>query len=60
MRDKVLRWFIFGVLISLLPLAYTYENLTIKSQPAEMTKVVGNGELVIIVWALCAGALGEL
>jgi hypothetical protein len=60
MRDKVLRWFMFGVLISLLPLAYTYENLVIKSQPVDMAKVVGNGELLIIVWALCAGAIGEL
>jgi hypothetical protein len=60
MREKVLRWFIFGVLISLIPLAYTYENLVIKSQPVDMAKVVGNGELLIIVWALCAGALGEL
>jgi hypothetical protein len=60
MAEKVSRWFLFGVLISLVPLFWSYENLIIKAQPATMAKIVGNGELLIIVWALCAGALGEL
>lgn len=57
---KVLRWAIFGVVVSLIPLGYSYTILVIKSQPATWAKILGNGELLIIVWALCAGAIGEL
>jgi hypothetical protein len=57
---RLLRWGFFGVLISLLPLGYSYESLLLKSQAATWSKIVGNGELLVIVWALCAGALGEL
>ena len=60
MANKVSRWLIFGVLISLVPLFWSYENLIIKAQPASMAKILGNGELLIIVWALCASSLGEL
>jgi hypothetical protein len=57
---RLLRWCFFGVVISLLPLGYSYENLLLRSQAASVAKIVGNGELLVIVWALCAGALGEL
>lgn len=57
---KVLRWALFGVLVSLLPLVYSFANLHIKSQAATWTKVLGGGELLIVVWALCAAAIGEL
>jgi hypothetical protein len=57
---KIARWAFFAVLVSLLPLVYSYENLLVKSQTATLAKVLGNGELLIIVWALCAGAIGEL
>jgi len=57
---KVARWFFFGVLIALVPLAYSYENLIIKSEPVSFSKITSGGELLIIVWTLCAGAIGEL
>ena len=57
---KVLRWGLFSVFVSLLPLLYSYANLHIRSQPASWAKVLGGGELLIIVWVLCAGAVGEL
>ena len=60
MVDKILRWLIFGVVVSLLPLAAAYATLAIRSQPATLRAVAGNGEVLIICWSLCAGALGEL
>jgi hypothetical protein len=57
---KITRWGLCGVGISLLPLFYSYESLVIRSEVATWDKVVGNGELLVIVWALCAGAIGEL
>jgi len=57
---KTLRWVFFGVMISLLPLFYSYQSLTIRSQVASWDKIIGNGELLVIIWALCAGAIGEL
>jgi hypothetical protein len=50
----------FGVMIALLPLLYSYQSLTIRSQTASWDKIIGNGELLVIIWALCAGAIGEL
>jgi hypothetical protein len=60
MLSKVTRWFFFGVLIAVVPLAYSYENLVIKLQPASVSKITSGGELLIVVWTLCAGAIGEL
>lgn len=60
MIDKIARWFFCGVLIALVPLAYSYINLLMKSEPVTFSKTVNRGELLIIVWTLCAGAIGEL
>ena len=47
-------------MIALLPLLYSYQSLTIRSQTASWDKIIGNGELLVIIWALCAAAIGEL
>lgn len=60
MLAKIIRWAIFGVIVSLIPLWVSYEILVIKLQSPTLGKILGNGELLIIVWVLCAGALGEL
>jgi hypothetical protein len=60
MLAKIARWIVFGALVSVIPLGVSYENLVIKSQSASLDKIMGNGELLIVVWVLCAGALGEL
>jgi hypothetical protein len=57
---KITRWILFGVLISILPLIFTYFDLIMKEKQATISAVIGNGGLLVIVWALCAGAIGEL
>jgi hypothetical protein len=57
---KILRWAIFGVVISVLPLGFAYVDLVMKEQTATWAGVIGNGELLVIVWGLSAGAIGEL
>jgi hypothetical protein len=57
---KVSRWALFGVIIALIPLVFAYLNLMIKLDTPTVTRVLGNGELLIVVAAMCAGALGEV
>jgi hypothetical protein len=58
--EKILRWLFFGVVVSLLPLGFAYFDLVMKDKPATWVAVLGNGELLVIIWALAAGAIGEL
>ncbi|MGE4043417.1 MAG: hypothetical protein AB7F35_01095 [Acetobacteraceae bacterium] len=60
MNEKVLRWIIFGVLVSLVPLAVAYMNLLLKGKNIGLAEVTGKGEVLLICGSLCAGALGEL
>jgi len=57
---KVLRWLIFGAGVSLLPLSIAYVDLRMRSQQINLEKIIGNGELLVIVWVLSASAIGEL
>jgi hypothetical protein len=57
---RMVRWLIFGVVISLLPLGLTYFDLRMNAKPVAVVTVIGNGELFVIVWVLSAGAIGEL
>jgi hypothetical protein len=57
---KLLRWWIFGAVISVLPLLLVYMALKAKAQPVDAEMLIGNGELLVIVWVLAASAIGEL
>lgn len=57
---RITRWVFFGVIVSLLPLGFTYVDLIMKEKQVTLSTVIGNGELLVIVWVLCAGAIGEL
>jgi len=57
---KIVRWLIFGAIISLLPLAFTFADLALRGRPHRLTDVIGNGELLVVVWVLSASALGEM
>jgi hypothetical protein len=57
---KLSKWVLFGVIVSIVPLAYSYLNLLIKSKPATLQQILGGGELLIVVSAMCAGAVGEM
>jgi hypothetical protein len=60
MLVKLLRWLIFGVAIALMPIVFGYVHLSIRGGGAGLTAIVGNGELLIVVAAMCAAAVGEL
>src|SRR5262249_21968577 len=65
MGAKILRWIIFGAVVSLLPLLFAWVILALTSQGTALQstyleKVIGNGELLVVVWVLSASAIGEL
>lgn len=58
--EKLVRWFMFSVLVSLVPLAMTYFGLRLDRRPVHLEMLVGRGELLLISTTLGAAALGEL
>jgi hypothetical protein len=59
-KEKLVRWFMFSVLISLVPLALTYFNLWLDRRQAPLEMLVARGELLLICTTLGAAAPGEL
>jgi hypothetical protein len=66
---KVLRWLLFGVIVSILPLVFAYLVLLMNPNPAPgsitpkvtgASAVLGNGELLVVTWVLAASAIGEV
>lgn len=57
---KMARWLIFSVIIALVPLVFAFVNAQMKNVQADWTTTLGNGELLIVIAAICAGAVGEL
>lgn len=60
MTSKILRWLVFGALASLLPLGFSYADLALRARPVGLGWVIGNGELLAIIWVLSAAAFGQL
>jgi hypothetical protein len=58
--EKLLRWFMFSVLASLVPLALTYFSHRIDRHAVRLEMLLGRGELLLITTTLGAAALGEL
>lgn len=57
---KLIRWFVFGVLVALVPIVVSYLDLVVKSQAVKFDNLIGDGGLLLIISAICAGAIGEL
>lgn len=57
--EKLVRWFMFSVLVSLVPLALTYFNLWVDRRDVHLEMVVARGELLLVSTTLGAAALGE-
>jgi hypothetical protein len=63
MSSKVLRWLIFGVLFSLVPLGLDFLMALSRSQVAAvptLTDVIGRGELCLIAVTLSVVGAGEI
>jgi hypothetical protein len=57
---KVLRWLLFGVAVSALPIAWAAGSLFIHGKPISIPELLGNGDLLMVTCAGCAVALGEI
>jgi len=61
MLHNVVKWLIFGVVVSAVPVLYSILNLFVfRGRGWDPSLVLGNGEMFIIAATLCAGGLGEL
>lgn len=60
MAEKLTRWFIFGVVVSLLPFALAFLNLWASKKPAKIEDLFSRGELLLVSTAIGAAAIGEL
>ncbi len=58
--EKLIRWFMFSVLVSLVPLGLTYFNLWMDGRDVHLEMLVARGELLLVCTTLGAAALGEL
>ena len=60
MARNVIKWLIFSVAASAVPLLFSMLNLfVLKNEPWDPARLIGNGELFLIAVTLCAGGLGE-
>jgi hypothetical protein len=60
MRDKLALWFVFSVLLSLVPIIFHIVKGYTNHTPHALTAAIQRGELLLITAALCAAAVGEL
>ena len=60
MTDKLVRWFIFGVIASLLPFALTCLNLWTSKKSVKIENLFSRGELLLVSTAIGTAAIGEL
>jgi cation transporter-like permease len=59
-KEKLVRWLMFTVAFSMVPLASTYFGLRLDRREASLTAIVAHGELLLICTSVVAAALGEL
>lgn len=63
MYEKLARWFLFGVLFTLLPFVLSYLNLRARPKlvnPVKFVSMFAHGELLLVSTAIGAAAVGEL
>ena len=56
---KLSRWIIFGVALTLVPLALRYFILSLYTPHPNVKVILEDGELLLISSMMCAGAIGE-
>jgi len=60
MLERLTRWFIFSVLVTMVPLGFSFARRATEGQLATLNAVISHGELLLISVATCAVAIGEL
>jgi hypothetical protein len=58
--EKLVRWFMFSVLIALAPFAASYFSLQVDRREPSLEMLLGRGELLLICATIAAAAIGEL
>lgn len=58
--ERMIRWFIFSVLLSLVPLTLSYVAMQLDGGRVSLHMLMGRGELLLICTTVGAAALGEL
>ena len=58
--NRLARWLIFGVLLALVPLIFSWAARQMRSQPSDLHTVLANGELFLVTAAISGAAVGEL
>ncbi len=60
LAGKLLRWFMFSIVLSLLPLAMKIISLLARDYEFSWGSIVSHGELLIIAITMCTTAIAEL
>jgi len=60
MTAKLSKWFMFSVVMALLPVLFNFFFLLATARAPTLTGLTGNGELLLIAAALSSVAIGEL
>jgi hypothetical protein len=60
LRDKLIKWFFFSVVIALLPLLFSYARNLTRGNVIQFSYIFSNGELLLISSAIAATSIGEL
>lgn len=58
--EKLVRWSIFSVMVSLTPLAVSYLGLRLDRQEPTLHLITARGELLLISTTIASAAVGEL
>jgi hypothetical protein len=59
-QNRFARWLIFGVLLALVPLLFSWATRQLRAQPSSLDVLLANGELFLVTAALAGAAIGEL
>ncbi|MDM8560771.1 hypothetical protein [Candidatus Parabeggiatoa sp. HSG14] len=57
---KLIRWFIFSIIITLLPIILSALSLETMGKLDSLSQLIAHGELLLIATAISAAAVGEL
>lgn len=59
-REKLLRWGLFGVCFAILPIAFNALSAATRNQEVTLVVLLSRGELLLVSAAISAAAAGEL
>ena len=60
MRTRLIRWLIFSVVVSLVPLLLAYASDQTRGGTPTLVSILSKGDLLLISTALAAAAIGDL